>query len=323
MDEYLYGDYFMGIDRGIPGVPPYFYDRANFLTSQKNPSTVHARNTTISAYYMRWLLAKATSLFKWTLPKHWQRNYFLYTLYCWGFIAVVETDRYGVIPQQCTLGGRGVMYQPTKALISNPLLSGVLEPVIDEQCTLFRIRPDYGGILDITQHYADTLAMATESIRANLYNSQLSYVFTARDKAAAESLKKLYDQIHSGNPAAVADKALMDDEGKPSWAAFEQNLKQVFIVPELLQAKRDITNEYLTMIGIPSANTGKRERLIVDEVNANNVETVIDWECTLQDLKETVEKTRDMFGLTPDELAVDWRKEGVAYAGNNDSLGLE
>ena len=302
------------VDRGPSDIPVY-YDYANAEISQMEPSTVHARDTFITQYYRRWLLTKAMSLFKWKLPKHWQKNYFLYTLYCRGFIAVVETDRYGVIPQQCGLGGRGVMYQPTYALISNPLLSGVLEPVIDEQCTLFRLRPDYGGIMDITNHYAELLAMATESIASNLFNSQLAYVFTAKNKAGAETFKKLYDQIHSGNPAAVYDKALVNDDGSPAWAAFEQNLNAVFIAPELLQVKRDLLNEYLTMIGIPTANTSKRERLIVDEVNANNVETIIDWQETLQELQETAKKTRDMFGLSEDEMSVDWRKEAQQDAG--------
>lgn len=308
------------VDRGPSDIPVY-YDYANAEISQVEPSTIHARDTFIAQYYRRWLLTKAMSLFNWKLPKHWKKNYFLYTLYCKGFVAVVETDRYGVIPQQCGLGGRGVMYQPTHAIISNPLLSGVLEPVIDEQCTLFRLRPDYGGIMDITNHYAELLAMATESIAANLFNSQLSYVFTARNKAAAESFKKLYDKIHSGDPAAVYDKALLNEDGSPAWAAFEQNIKSVFISPDLLQVKRDLLNEYLTMIGIPTANTTKRERLIVDEVNANNVETVIDWANTLQELQETAQKTRDMFGLTESEMSVNWRKEVQENESDNVDTG--
>jgi hypothetical protein len=189
---------------------PYMYDYRNAVISQVEPSTVHARDTVISWYWRRWLLQKAMSLFTWTLPKNWDRDYFLYCLYCWGFVAIVKTDKYGVIPQSCTLGGLNVFYRPTFALISNPLLKGILQPTIDEQCTLFKLRPDYAGIMDVTSHYAELLAMCTETVASNLYNSQLAYVFAANNKAAAESFKKLYDQIHSGNPAAVIDKSLMD-----------------------------------------------------------------------------------------------------------------
>lgn len=286
---------------------PYMYDYRNAVISQVEPSTVHARDTVISWYWRRWLLQKAMSLFTWTLPKNWDRDYFLYCLYCWGFVAIVKTDKYGVIPQSCTLGGLNVFYRPTFALISNPLLKGILQPTIDEQCTLFKLRPDYAGIMDVTSHYAELLAMCTETVASNLYNSQLAYVFAANNKAAAESFKKLYDQIHSGNPAAVIDKSLMDKDGKPTWTAFEQNIRNVFICPELQSFKKDILDEYLTLIGIPTANTEKRERLIVDEVNANNVETSIDWDRCLEGLQETCRKTCAMFDIPEDELSVTWR----------------
>jgi len=222
-------------------------------------------------------------------------------------VAIVKTDKYGVIPQSCTLGGLNVFYRPTWALISNPLLKGILRPVIGEQCTLFKLRPDYAGIMDVTNHYAELLAMCTETAATNLYNSQLSYVFTATGKAAAESFKKLYDKIHSGNPAAVIDKSLMDKDGKPAWTAFEQNLRNVFICPDLQEFKKDLLKEYLTIIGIPTGNTEKKERLIVDEVNSNNVETSVDWDRCLEELQLTCKKTREMFGLREDELSVTWR----------------
>lgn len=286
---------------------PYMYDYRNAVISQVEPSTVHARDTVISWYWRRWLLQKAMSLFTWKLPKNWDRDYFLYCLYCWGFVAVVKTDKYGVIPQSCTLGGLNVFYRPTFALISNPLLKGILQPTIDEQCTLFKLRPDYAGIMDVTNHYAELLALCTETVATNLYNSQLSYVFTATGKAAAESFKKLYDRIHSGNPAAVIDRSLLDKEGKPAWSAFEQNLRNVFICPELQSFKKDLLDEYLTIIGIPTANTEKKERLIVDEVNSNNVETAIDWDRSLEGLQETCKKTCAMFGIPESELSVTWR----------------
>ena len=212
-----------------------------------------------------------------------------------------------MIPQSCTLGGLNVFYRPTFALISNPLLKGILQPTIDEQCTLFKLRPDYAGIMDVTSHYAELLAMCTETVASNLYTSQLAYVFAASNKAAAESFKKLYDKIHSGNPAAVIDKSLMDKDGKPTWTAFEQNIRNVFICPELQAFKKDLLDEYLTLIGIPTANTEKRERMIVDEVNANNVETAIDWDRCLEGLQETCKKTCKMFGIPEDELTVTWR----------------
>ena len=243
---------------------PFPADYINAANSVISPSSVHCRNTSLSLYFQRYLLQKAMSVFKWEMPPEWSKNYTLYTLYCWGFFAVVNTDRYGVIPQACGLRGYDVFYQPTNAIITNPLLSGTLEPRIGLQCELVRLQPDYGGIMDIVTYYADMLALCAESVGMNLVNSKLAYVFAAENKAMAETFKKLYDQIAAGNVAAVIDKQLFRDDGKANWQMFNQNVGQNYIADQVLSDMRKIEAMFCTDVGIPNANTDKKERLITD-----------------------------------------------------------
>lgn len=287
---------------------PFFYDHANAMVSQVTPNTVHVKNVGLTRFFQRYLLQKAISVFKWNLPENWSRDYFLYVLYCWGFIAIVNTDKFGVIPQGCGLKGYNVFYQPRSAIIQNPLLSGTLEPVIGKQCTLLKLQPDYGGIMDLVSFYAQEMALASEAIDVNLLNSKLSYVFTASNKNAAESLKKLYDRIASGEPAVVIDKNLYNDDGSVSWEAFQQNVGQNYIAGDLLSDLRKIEAEFDTKIGIPNANTDKKERLITDEVNANNVETRNLPELWLESLQKGCKEANAMFGIN---INVDWRNEPV------------
>lgn len=300
--------------------PPFGYDEINVIASHNSPGTLHSQNTNLVYYYKRYLLQKAMSVFEWTLPETWSRDYFLYVLYCWGSVAVVNTDRFGVIPQGGTLTGYDIYYQPTNIQISNPLLSGVLSPRIGVDCTLFKLQPDYGGIMDLIGDYAELMAIVSETISINLFNSKLSYVFAASNKTAAESFKKLYDQISAGNPAAVIDKNLFNDDGSTNWQSFFQNVGQNYIVSDLLSDMRKIENMFDTHIGIPNANTDKRERLVTDEVNANNVETYSKCALWLESLQESCRKANKMFGL---DLWVDWRKiptipgGGAADAGND------
>lgn len=287
---------------------PFFYDHANAMVSQVTPNTVHVKNVGLTRFFQRYLLQKAISVFKWKLPENWSRDYFLYVLYCWGFIAIVNTDKFGVIPQGCGLKGYNVFYQPRSAIIQNPLLSGTLEPVIGKQCTLLKLQPDYGGIMDLVSFYAQEMALASEAIDVNLLNSKLSYVFTASNKNAAESLKKLYDRIASGEPAVVIDKNLYNDDGSVSWEAFQQNVGQNYIASDLLSDMRKIEAEFDTKIGIPNANTDKKERLITDEVNANNLETRNLPELWLESLQQGCKEANAMFGIN---ISVDWRNEPV------------
>lgn len=285
---------------------PYFYDYQNAIISQTTPNTVHVKNVGLTRFFQRYLLQKAISVFKWKMPSMWSRDYFLYTLYCWGFIAIVNTDKFGVIPQGCGLKGYNVFYQPRSVIIQNPLINQTLEPEIGRNCVLLKLQPDFCGIMDLVSFYAQEMALASEAVDVNLLNSKLSYVFTASNKNAAESLKKLYDRIASGEPAVVVDKALYNDDGTVCWEAFQQNVGQNYIVSDLLSDLRKIEAEFDTKVGIPNANTDKKERLISNEVNANNVETRNLPELWLQSLRQGCEEARKMFGI---DLSVDWRND--------------
>lgn len=283
---------------------PAFYDHVNARTSVVTPSTVHVTNTGLSRFFQRYLLQKAMSVFKWDMPETWSRDYFLYCLYCWGYVAVINTDKFGVIPQGCGLMGYDVFYRPTTAIISNPLLTGLKQLRIGTQCTLFKLQPDYGGIYDLVSYYADMMALSAETAGVNLLNSKLSYVFTAGDKSSAESFKKLYDRVASGEPAVVMDKHLLRDDGTAAWQPFEQNVGQNYIVSDILTDLRKWEQMFDTDIGIPNANTDKKERLLTDEVNSNNMETVSKCALWLEELQKVAEQTRSMFGV---EITVDWR----------------
>lgn len=299
------------------GVPTY-YNHINACTSQNNPSTVHVTDTRMNMYFTRYLLQKAMSVFEWKLPEYWSKDYFLYVLYCWGFVAVVNTDKFGVIPQACGLQGFDVFYRPTNAIITNPLLTGILTPQIDAQCTLIKLQPDYGGIMDLVEFYANMLSLCAQTAATNILNSKLSYVFRASNKTQAEAYKKMFDKIASGEPAIFIDKTLVDASDGLTWDSFTQDLKNNYIAGDVLADMRKWETEFDTRIGIPNANTDKRERLITDEVNANNFETQCLTSLWLEQIKEAIKKTNAMFNTN---ISVDWRADLKELMQKNEPFG--
>ena len=286
---------------------PYMYDYINAEVSQHSPSTVHTKNTELQRFFARYLLQKAMSVFKWDLPETWDRDYFLYVLYGIGYIAVLNTDKYGVIPQQCGLEGYNIFYQPKRALVTNPLLRGLRRLEIGTQCTLIKLQPDYGSVMDLVGFYADMMALTAETAGVNLVNSRLSYVFFGKNKNTAESQKKLFDRVASGEPATFVDTALYDvQSGNPSWIPFQQNVGQNYIAGDALADLRKWEMMFDTDVGIPNANTDKKERLISDEVNANNVEVTSKADLWLDQLQKSFAQTSKMFGV---KLGVEWRNK--------------
>lgn len=284
---------------GIPAIVNYVQTaRASQLDLQAPP------RDGLVFQYSRYLLQKAISVFVWTMPATWNRAYFLYVLYCFGRLAIVNTDKFGTIPQACGLMGYNVFYQPTNAIISNPLLTGILEPRIDRECVVLKLQPDYGGIMDIVNTYANLLAECVLAADVNLVNSKTAFGFFTDKKNVADAVKKAYDEAVNGQPLIVTDKSLAGMDGKNGLESFFRDVKQSYILTDLLSDMRKIEAMYDTDIGIPNANTDKRERLITDEVNANNFETYSKCALWLEELQGECAKARDMFGI---DLSVTWR----------------
>lgn len=297
---------------------PYSYQFINETYGTITPSTIHVQDSMLTAYFRKYLLQKVLSVFEWKIPKTWSKDYFLYTLFGYGFIAVVKTNKYGVIPQQCGLQGWDIFYRPTNAVITNPLLTGILTPRIGKQCVVMKVQPDYGSIMDMVNYYAGMMALSTETATTNLLNSKLSYVFMADNKASAETFKKLFDQIASGEPATVVDKKLTNADGSKNWELFNQDVGKNYIVGEILSDLRKWENMFNTDIGIANANTDKRERLITAEVESNNQETTCKASLWLEQLQEACEQVREMFGI---EISVDWRTK--PETAEDDNGGVE
>lgn len=288
---------------------PVNYEFINQYNAMRSPSTVHCRNTALVEYYTRYLFQKVISVFEFEgLPEAWADNYFKYVLFGYGVIAVIYTDKYGVICQDCGLSGFDVFYQPTRCVIANPHLPGLKEFKIHENCEIIKLQPDYGSVMDLVTTYADLMALALETTGANLLNSKLSYVFFAENKTAAESFKKLYDRVASGEPMAVIDKNLLLEDGTPAWQMFTQNVGQNYITDRLLNDMKTLEDQFNTVIGVPNANTQKRERMITDEVNANNVDTQCRVNLWLETMNKDIEQVNKMFGT---DIKVKYRYDDI------------
>ena len=277
---------------------PFSYDFIDRYNSHIRPSTVHSRENATTWYFKRYLIQKILSVYKFDgIPETWSKDYFLYTLFMWGFVAIINTDKFGVIPQQCSLYGYDVFYRPTNVNIANPLLKGNLTPKINVECALIRMQPDYGSCWDIVSYYADLLALSTETLATNLVNSKLAYVFACEDKTTAESFKKMMDKINTGDPAVFSDKKLFNEDGDPMWTTFANNLSQNYIAKDILEDMTKIDARFCTDIGIPNVNMAKESGVTDNEVEANNIDTKTKATIWLETIKQGLEVANNMFGL--------------------------
>ena len=291
---------------------PIPFEITNLVKSSVSPSSVNFTNNAAFGFYCRYLWQKLVNVFTYDLPENWSQDMFQTALFGNGCCAVFPTASYGVLASWATPGGYNVNFEPNYCMIANPLLPTITGKrlTIGKDCAAIHITPDWAGVTDLIATYAVKLSLAMQAIDVNLINSKIAYVFGAKTEAQAASFKAMMDRINTGEPAVVVDKSLFNDDGSTNWGLFQQNLKQTYLVTDLLEDLRKIEDEFDSKIGIPNANTDKKERLITDEVNANNAETSIIAAGWLDHIQTGIDQVKAMYGL---DIKIDWRyKQDVA-----------
>ena len=292
----------------MSNVPPIYYSQENYVNHAFSPSTIHTKNTSLFNFFARRLFRIAFNIYDFKLPKNWDKNFFLFTLFGLGYMAVLNTSKFGKIPMNCGLTGYNVFYQPHQATIINPLFNRSYELIIGKETELIYLQPDYRGISDIISYYADNMAITVESLATNTYNSRLSFIFLCDSKADKTSYQTMYDQVSAGNPAVFLKKSgLQDAQGNNTYDSFNADLQKNLIAPDLQEVLRKWEYEFLRVIGIPSQNVEKKQRMTTDEVNSSTYETMSEAEIRLECLQESFEKVRKMFGFSESELSVNWK----------------
>lgn len=249
-------------------------------------------------YFMRSLYQRIISGARFNLPRAWQKlggkRYFKNVLFCNGFIGVAKTKEYGIIPQIAAPEGFGVFKQPVNMLIAQPLVN--FKGVVGEDCEFIHLTGDWRGVWDIIEHYAVRLSVAITSVDVSLFNSRVSFLAAAKNKSAAETLKYLYECISAGEPFKVYDKEIKGEglnDNDPIWT-FQQNVKENYITHDLLADMDTILRQFDAEIGI-LAGTSKKERMITDEVLANNDDVCARATTWLENLQDSFDNVNDLF----------------------------
>lgn len=240
----------------------------NFFNQQ--PSQVKGVWNAETDYNKRYLWTLIYSVFKFTLPKNWELNWFRYWLFHYGSIAVLYTSEMGWIAYPYGIQKLNLYYQPKDIIVTSPFLNEDKIGRIGVNAVIVKLLDDYYGLDDLVTRFATRLSNIDKAIDIALMNTNVAFLFEAESKKDADTIKEAYATATQGNPLVTINKRLVSDSGlKP----FFPSVKSNFIVDVLLQAKRTVTNEFLTKIGIRNANYDKKERLNSQEVSENNDET--------------------------------------------------
>ena len=293
---------------------PFNYDQINVTAGSYNPSPVKRYNNYSFAFWERALFQRALSVLKINLPDDWNgsiKDFFNYCLYRFGFVAVFDYEDFGTIFQPAQLSGYDIWYRPTEALIANPAFTKdtSLKLKIGEECQILKLTPDFLGCWDIISYYAAKLSELDCAIDISLINNKYAFLLSAKDKASAQTLKKMLDLVNKGEPAVVTDVKMHGEnyDGDTPWNIWDKgNLRESYLTTDQLADFRTILHNFDTEIGIKTLPIEKKERMIQDEATSIGRDAISRATVWLNTFNESAIEVNNMFNLN---IKAEWAEE--------------
>lgn len=278
---------------------PLNYNELNIAAGSYTPSSVKAFNNRTFDFWLRSLFQRATNVIDFEVPEEWEGNikdFFIYCLFKYGFVVISKNDQFGQYFQPATLSQYDFYYQPVTALIANPKLN--VELTLHKEAELLKLTPDYMGVWDILTYYAEKLSSLDNAINMSIINNKFSFVLGAKNRGAAQALKKILDKVNQGEPAVIYDEKIADDptsKDTPFQIMERPNLKQSYITSDQLADFQTILNNFDAEIGIPCVPYQKKERMVTEEATARSYDACARSEIWLKTLESSIKMVKDLY----------------------------
>ena len=285
------------------GYTPLNYAQINNIEGHLQPSMLKYCNSVTYAYWQRSLFQRAISTidFK-NLPENWEasvKDFFYWCIFAYGYVGVFDDDKFGLSFQPGALYGFDFYYQPTELIVANPKLNKRFK--IHKECEIIKLTPDFRGIWDIICYYSMLLSALDAGINMSIINNKFGFLLAAKNKAAAEGLKKIFDKIASGEPAVIFDSNLLmpnDPQSKDEPYQFldRTNLKQSYLTTDQLMDRQTLLSAFDSEIGIKSLPYNKKERLVTAEAESREQDSTARLMVWKASLDSSLKLVNDMFG---------------------------
>lgn len=291
-----------GANRGEVGE---FYSQ--FLGGmQLSPS--QERERAIERMYIRVLTELAMNRFKWTgLPDTVDVRFLELTLFRYALSVFYDDPRFGWVALQGTPAGQiNAMQNPTAFQITGPNFEGrtvSAKSSVPIWANYLRT-PD----IDIVRIYANRLANFDRTLEINSGNARMPRLVKANQNQRL-TMRNVSRQIDEGVPVIEYNSSAIQDMGDQIEVLDLGIDAKVVEQLDIVRARQ--WGVCMGMLGIDNANQDKKERLVADEVSANDEQTDNMKFVNLNARRQAAEAMTKLYGQ---EITVDYNTEVEAQA---------
>ncbi len=254
------------------------------------PNAQHITQLTFFDYYY-YLAEMAQTVYEWhglpdgIDPKHIERY-----LFNEGSCMFFKDSNFGWMVTKCLHEGELNYYDDPTELF--PVATNYMEVrsyTPGEDCVFIQNNKYRTPTCRTTRLYAARLAEMQRTADINIVAQKTPVIVKGSDKQRL-SLKAVIKQWFGNEPLIFGDKTLDTTEMKVL------NTAAPVVFDRLTIEKNKLMNEYMTRIGVNNANTDKRERLVDDEVQANNAQIEISGFTRLEPRERAAEEISKLTG---------------------------
>ena len=253
-----------------------------------------SNNITFSYYYYKLMLI-VNNLFEWeglpnNMESRWIENYLFSDGQCVFFKDPIMGFMVAGIAQD---GGVNCYNDPTTLtpVAVNYVYSGN-EPLTNgENCFLIRNNALRLPEFAVVRYYAFKLSNIDRAIDVNIEANKTPIIVKCSDRQRL-SLKQAINQRKDNEPVIWTD-----DKSDINGMVETMSLNPPMVFKDLQVQKHMIINEFFTDIGVNNANMDKRERMVANEVEANNEQVKACEDVLLRSREEACKQINRIFGL--------------------------
>ena len=247
-------------------------------------------------YYVNYLYEKLIRIFKYdnlppTIPRDALEKYILMR----GYAGITKTtydneEIYVAVP--ATKYGVGIYtdYEPF-AQYCTPLLQGN-NLIVGKDIVIIKNNSLQLNCDDIVKRYARQLADFDATINILTSNMRMEVLPSFADEESAESYKAVMVANRLGQVDTVLDKNFIQKGNFTPFASANSTMK----VNDVIEGRNEILRTFFAEIGVTSAN-GKKERMVVDEVNVNSQMLLFNVADMLDKRQDAIEEVNALYGL--------------------------
>ena len=284
---------------------------------EQKPRDVEAQFRERTLYYAEWCWRYIFAMFKFSISKEWDYNYFIANLIGGkGMLGITDTE-VGVIPLRCSATGINFWEMPTELIFDNPVLKSFTRKINVDCVPLYLdaivMRKGYNVVEQEVRYYSQLLAQCDGTISQNLMNSRLMAIGEAEDRNQAKTMKAAMECLYNGEPFVCTEVGI-------SSRINILQARNTYVSNEIQDLKRAIKNDFFSTFGYNNTNYNKKARQTVSEVDANNGEIEGGITYWLETLKRQIEKANKMFDLDISIEKREWSDVVKAAEGGGESM---